>query len=390
MEYRKIRADEFQSAIRIQAQAFHYQNFKDEVNDTGDKHRYVYAAMDGEFMAASLVASPHSVNYYGQYVPMTAVGGVACLPEYRRGGHMRNLLTYTLQDAKNRGDKLAGLYPFSHEFYRKFGFEQSCRVQHLVIPMEKLKTFPTVGKAVQFFPGMDETPFDRIWRAYTQNCNLACDRVGKWKHLLEKSPYADRQYVYLWQDDTGEPQGYVIYTPDSYQDGPAYRIQDIAYTSPQALRGILGFMKVLSPQGYHLIWRAPMTVEPFTLFPEPYGIQRQIYLHGMARLMDIPWCLENRFWPREQGTLTVRVTNDVIEDNNGVYRVTLGEKVTCEKTQDDDCDMTASIQALSLMCLGALDVDTLLLCREDLVIHRQYDLIKRCFPTCWVQMTEAF
>ena len=125
MEYRKIRADELKASGRIMAQAFHAQHFHEAENESGHDHEYHYGAFTDEGkMMATLCAPPHSVNYFGKYVPMAAVGGVASLPEYRRGGHMRKLMTAMLRDAKDRGDKLAGLYPFSHEFYRKFGFEQ--------------------------------------------------------------------------------------------------------------------------------------------------------------------------------------------------------------------------------------------------------------------------
>ena len=71
MEYRKIRADEMAAAGRIMAQAFHAQNFQESLNESGHDHEYFYGAVqeDGH-MAATLCAPPHSVNYFGQYVPM--------------------------------------------------------------------------------------------------------------------------------------------------------------------------------------------------------------------------------------------------------------------------------------------------------------------------------
>ena len=390
MEYRKIRADEMAAAGRIMAQAFHAQNFQESLNESGHDHEYFYGAVqeDGH-MAATLCAPPHSVNYFGQYVPMAAVGGVASLPESRRGGHMRKLITFMLQDAKQRGDKLAGLYPFSHIFYRKFGFEQCCRAQNLVIPMEKLTAFPSIGEAKQCFAPMDEQIFSRIWKAYTKNMNLACDREGKWDRYLNKDPYRERVYTYLWYDESGSPEGYVIYASIRHKDAPAYGIRDMAYTSPKALRGLMGFLKALAPQGFHLCWLAPQNFDTFMFFAEPYEIERVLNCHGMARLVDIPWCMENRPWP-EKGTLTFRVTGDVLEENNGVYRVTIQDTVKCEKLADGDCDMTLSVQCLSALALGAETVDSCLMFREDILIHRNEELIRRCFPHCSVQLTEAF
>lgn len=390
MEYRKIRADELIASGRIMAQAFHAQSFREAENESGREHEYTYGAVDENgFMAATLCAPPHSVNYFGQYVPMAAVGGVASLPEYRRGGHMRRLITFMLQDAKARGDKLAGLYPFSHIFYRKFGFEQCCRAQNLVIPMDKLRQFTYTGQAVQFFPGMDERPFARIWKKYVEKCNLACDREGRWKHYLNNDPYKTRVYTYLWQDETGSPEAFIIYTPTTHNGEPAYSVRHLAYTSKEALFGLLGFVHKLSPQGFYLKWLAPMDFEPYMLLNEPYEVERNIQCHGMARLVDIVWCMENRPW-KQKGEITFRVHSDVLEENNGVYRVTVGDTVKCEKLPDGDCDMTLSVQALSVLALGAQTVDTCLAYRDDMEIHKNGDLIRESFPLCSVQLTEPF
>lgn len=390
MEYRKIRADELVASGRVMAQAFHASSFEEARNESGHEHEYFYGAVTEEGkMIATLCAPPHSVNYYGQYVPMAAVGGVASLPEYRRGGHMRHLITAMLRDARERGDKLAGLYPFSHIFYRKFGFEQTCRAQNLMIPMEKLTAFPSIGHAEQCFAPMDEKVFSRIWKEYTKNVNLSCDREGKWARYLNKDPYRERVYTYLWYDESGSPEAYVIYTCIRHKDGPAYGVKDMAYTSPRALKGLLGFLKALAPQGFYLNWLAPQAFNTFLLFPEPYEIERTLNCHGMARIVDVCWCMENRPW-QEKGTLVMQVTGDVLEENNGLYKVVIGDKVTCEKVENEEKDMTLSIQALSVLALGADTVDTMLCYRDDIVIHRNESWIKKNFPLTPNQLTEAF
>ena len=394
MEYRKIHADELAASSRIMAQAFHFKDFKEAENDTGDKHEYLYGAFDDDHvMRCTLSAPPRQVNYYGQFVPMAAVGGVASLPEARKGGNMRNLITFMLQDAKARGDKLSALYPFSHEFYRKFGYEVCARKKHVFLLMDALKNYPDHGSVQQFFPGMDETVLQNIYQTWIQECNLTFESAGKQQKKWDKNPYTDRHYVYIWYDDDGTAKSYLHYSRETQKEELIYKIHELCYTCREGLFGMFGFMKRLSAQSRGFSWDIPEPLDPLLMFPEPYIVQSEMheYVFGMARLVDIPWCLENKPWPQVQDTLTIRVTGDVLSENNGVYKVTLGEKITCEKISDDVvADMETSIQVLSMLALGTQNAETLLSIRPDFKVNSKKELIFASFPRRYVHLNVYF
>ena len=58
-----------------------------------------------------------------KWLPLTGIGGVATLPEYRRAGVIRGIFKHILPRMYENGIAISGLYPFSHAFYRKFGYE---------------------------------------------------------------------------------------------------------------------------------------------------------------------------------------------------------------------------------------------------------------------------
>lgn len=394
MEYRRIHADELAASSRIMAQAFHFTNYQDPNNDTGDKHEFLYGAFDEKnVMRCTMSVPSRRVNYHGQFAPMATVGGVASLPEVRRGGNMRGLITFMLQDVKARGDKLSALYPFSHEFYRKFGYEVCARKRHIFLLMDALKNMPDHGHAEQFFPGMDDSVLHAIYQKWIANCNLTFEDAGAQQKKWDKNPYTDRHYVYIWYDDDGVAKAYVHYNREELKGENIYKIQELCYTCREGLFGMLGFLKRLSAQSRGFSWDMPDPLDPLLMFPEPYILQNEMneWVFGMARLIDIPWCLENKPWPHTQDTLTIRVTGDVLSENNGVYQVTLGEKAVCEKVPDDTpADMEASIQVLSMLCIGTQNAETLLDIHPDLKINRKQELIFASFPRKNVHMNVFF
>lgn len=108
MEYRRLTPDENRESGRIMGQAFQNEHFCDlpfgEGAEALEMSRRLYGAFDESGVMAATVSIPlHTVRYFDADVPLAAVGGVACLPAWRRGGVMRGLLTYALEDARGRG-----------------------------------------------------------------------------------------------------------------------------------------------------------------------------------------------------------------------------------------------------------------------------------------------
>ena len=147
MKLRKITPDEFITMQNNMNIAFRFERTETPV-DSNNESDFCYGAYtDDGIMTSSVIANPYKCCYWGQDVGMCGVGGVATFPEYRREGHMRHLLPFVLKAAYDRGDVLSSLFPFSHPFYRKFGFECGHPVQYMDFGMEAFK-LAFVGAAV--------------------------------------------------------------------------------------------------------------------------------------------------------------------------------------------------------------------------------------------------
>ena len=64
-----------------------------------------------EKLTACLELPTYQARYQGKVIPITGVGGVASLPEHRKGGAVRRLFTYTLPWMRDQGAVFSCLYP---------------------------------------------------------------------------------------------------------------------------------------------------------------------------------------------------------------------------------------------------------------------------------------
>lgn len=384
---RPIRPEEFVQAEKIMNIAFRFHWDKYPENDSGTRHHNIFGAFEQDEMTSCIVANAYTCAYFGNDVGMLGVGGVATLPEYRRTGHIRHLLTLVLKEGYKRGDVLASLYPFSHPFYRKFGFENGQHMNRLKLDTDELRQFPYTGKVRQFMPGQDDSVIKKLYNAFITNRNFGCRR-GEWEwNALKKDPYLTHVYTYLWYPDEGEAEAY--FTVIHEEGSKHFVVRDWAFQTARAVRGVFGFLGVLSPSGEKTeIW-LPGDVNPFLLFNEPYSIEVEHTSRGMIRVVNVEKALQ--LHPFEEGTaFTVKVQDEQIAENNAVFSVQQkeGRTVVCKVEQQPDA--VFSIQAFSLLCCGAFTLEDILFNRTDCQVLANRDTLSKAFPLNHHYLREDF
>ena len=80
---------------------------------------------DGTLMA-QIINNRFISNLDGTRVRNGGIGAVSTLPEYRMEGGVKEIFRALLPYAYADGEVISTLYPFSHSFYRKFGYETVC------------------------------------------------------------------------------------------------------------------------------------------------------------------------------------------------------------------------------------------------------------------------
>jgi len=310
---------------------------------------------DGDMMATMTVV-PWTANFDGHAVSMDGIGGVASLPQYRRGGAIRGCFEAALPGMYAGGTLLSYLYPFSSAFYRKFGYELGCdwvkcRLKLSGMPAPEVSghwklsepDFPLTG---------DIRAIDRA-RESRYNCMvLAGDTEYLW---LEDDPFVAKRYTYVYYGADGRPRAYMNVVPGGGElDCPRFVFGD-----REGFLGLLALLKRLSADHSHATVYLPTDVDLRGVIPEwRFGnIQRTIEQRGMVRAVNVEGLLRLAK-ARGEGCLRVAVKDGQIAQNNGCFEVRFapGRDNTVRRV-DEASDVELTIQDFSRLIVGCCPLD---------------------------------
>ena len=103
---------------------------------------------DDETICGVVNSREYLCRFDGGTYKLGGVGGVSTLPQYRRGGVIRACMTASLKDMYANDFTFAFLYPFSMQYYRKFGFEAGAPEYRWSVPFTAMKPQDVGGRDV--------------------------------------------------------------------------------------------------------------------------------------------------------------------------------------------------------------------------------------------------
>ena len=151
MVIRQLKQEEKFMAGRISGICFH-----ERIDDLAKKRQECEEAKEEDWGAfdekgtlmARIINNRYTSYVDGQEIQNGGIGAVSTLPEYRNTGSVRNIFEKLLPYAYENGEVISTLYPFSHQFYRKFGYETVCYRNQYRFKPEVLKGYHFDGEAV--------------------------------------------------------------------------------------------------------------------------------------------------------------------------------------------------------------------------------------------------
>lgn len=303
---------------------------------------------------SSMVIHDFDTWFDGHLVKTTGVGGVATLPEARGQGGIRDIFAALLPAWRENDVVFSTLYPFSHVFYRKFGYELVQRGHEYTVPMDSLKDFHCEHPVEMI---SDPESIKKLYREFGSKQNLCiCRKDSQWDRI-SKDPFKDRRYTYRIGD-----VAYVTFKPvdPEGENGYTLRVLDVAYCDSAALRSVLGFLYAMRAQYHEINIKLPASVPLMHMVPECYNVHLEVNANGMGRIVNVPRALELMRYPDRSGAFSVQVTDDSLPINTGCYLVHFagGQAVSVEKIEGcEDPDLTVNVQVLTQLVVGALTVD---------------------------------
>ena len=327
---------------------------------------------DGKMMA-SVSTLLRTLSFGGERVPAGELHMVGSLPEGRGGGNVRALIAAILDDFKARGCVFALLIPFSFAFYRKFGFEQATGYFEQRVPIDQLSGLPCPYRVRQLTSEDELVRLRAFADAFAASRNMAeirPDAAWRWNgsgdygepdFMHQGCP----RYAYLLEDEQGELHAYLRFLFTHEPANPFVGelvVDDIAYDSPEALLGALGFLYGMRAKVSHVRLDLLDDYDLGLMLPECDKVERSRGGHMMARLLDVERALALMPHPAGEGCYTLGVTDDFMPQNSGCYQVRYGEDgTTVNHTDAADCDLELSEQTLVQLVSGLAGLDDALL-----------------------------
>ena len=152
-------------------------------------------------------------------------------------------------------------------------------------------------------------------------------------------------------------------------------IEDLAWEGREGLRALLGFLGRFTADYGTIRLFLPRDIELLNLIrsPQAYDIQKTSHQNYMIRVVNAAKALEAMRKPAGC-SFVIRVSDDLIAENNGAWKVT-GDGVA---PTEEEPDLSVSERALGQLVAGAVSLPEAL-CREDTVVYRNREMLERVF-----------
>lgn len=398
MQVRKITLAEKPTLSAIQAIAFLVPTDIDALQTKIKEHPeevtydQSWACFDDDgTMVSGLENWPLNIYYDGHIVGMGGIGGVASAPEHRTRGGIRAIFEKVFADDIQNERLFSVLFPFSHPYYRQFGYEICHESRHIRFHVESLTKYRLTCSVRRHMPQEGFAPFDGVYRRYAAQYSYAVARQERnWKGIASGDPLKAEAYPYILSRD-GEDIAYCIFRAQREADQRMTMIlTDYAYVDKAALHDLLGFLYRLRAQFTFLQMEVPDTFEMAALLDEPYDITIVSQTRTMARVLDVARALRLMRHPGGAGSYTLAIEDAFLPANTGIYRVSYAEAaVTVTRDTTAQPDLSLSVQAFAQLCLGYLALDMACL-RQDVTLHGNAEILRQVFVRKAKFLTDRF
>ena len=379
MEVRRLKPEEHFEANLISTVAFHMKMEDPEKNrkeslESQDEDWGAFSD-DGKVMAR-IINNHYKTRLDGQVISNGGIGAVSTLPEYRNTGAVRAIFEKLIPEAYRNGEIISTLYPFSHAFYRKFGYETVRWRDHYEFAPVVLSGYRFSGDAELWKPGDPVSEYTTLYNRFADSFNLAMVRDDKMMlDLVKGEYYKDRKFCYLLREN-GKTVAYLIFQDVRNDPAAILTVKDIAWDGRAGFYAILGFLARFTADYGTIRMFLPSCLQLLSVIqtPRAYDIQQTATQGYMIRAVNVKRLLEIIKKP-DDCQFVIRVEGDAqIPENNGTWTVC---RNSIELT-DAEPDLAVSIQAFGQMAAGAVSLAEAMY-RPDVTVSGNEAVLEKVF-----------
>ena len=378
MEVRLLKDQERFDAALVSHVAFHMRmEDPEKARETAVKETLQdWGAFDDDgTLMAHIINNQYECWLDGKTIRNGGIGAVSTLPEYRNTGAIREIFQALIPHAYADGEVISTLYPFSHAFYRKFGYETVCWKNTYTFAPGVLKNYRFNSRAQLWKPGDPSEAWTALYNRFASAYNLAILRneEAMLEHLKGEY-YKDRKFCYLLCDGS-RPIAYVIFQDIRHDPAAILEVKDLAWEGRAGFEAILGFLARFSADYGTIRLFLPRDLELLNLIrcPNAYEIEKTSAQNYMIRVINAVKLLETIRKPVDS-RFVIQITDDLIPENNGTWTVT-DQAVS---PTDEVPDLTVSERALGQLACGVVSLNEAEY-RPDTVVHGNREVLERVF-----------
>jgi predicted acetyltransferase len=354
----------------------------------------------GAFKKGKLLSGMFEIDFLMRFdahnAKMSGIGGVGTLPEARTGGLVRKIFERLLPEAYEKGIIFSNLTPFSHEFYRNFGYEVACARNDITIAAKDFLKIKPKGEFVHIFPGDNPEALKEVHSAYIRDLNHGICRDywpdnRAWKRFTQSDPYSTGIFLYLWKDENGKPRSYIKYQDKEADEGHEMSVVELAFVDREGLYGALGIVGGLSAQFKQFHWLMPTFIDPVDLVGDTWEIDQHIIARDMTRVLNVKAALEMMRIPYGEGSYVIAVEDTHIPANTGKYLVEFGQNASHVSLTRKDADIQCDMRVLGQLVTGYRTLENALRSRKiGLELYGNRETLNRVFTLRPQHVTEYF
>ena len=317
---------------------------------------------DGELLTQT-TGSTLETRYEGHYVKTLNVGGVFTPPENRRLGYVRLTMERVLEEAYREGYTVSLLHPFDCNCYRKFGYEVLSDHVILDFPMSYLSGIE-VCRNFRRLDSQNLADVLSVYDSFSFGRSLMFKRTDGYRYSAEDFRFDFAGYenieTYIYYNG-GVPEGYIIYSGESRFDTNRsvkeyLHVHELAYTSPEALRALLGFVRLFAGEYERVrLENIAMSPEVRMLIPQQTGMTINVVPDIMGRVLDVKKVLELHEYPDTRGNFRILLDDSL--GCAGVWSVEFekGKGQVRKLTDGAEYEVSLTMPAFTRIVYGCAD-----------------------------------
>ena len=378
MNVRKIDGSERFDAYLISAFCFH-----DRIDDVENERERIEgerledwgAFTDDNVLAARIVDRRFKFFIDGVPVCTGGIGAVSTLPEYRDKGAIREIFKALLPESYRNGEVISALMPFNQAFYRKQGYEVVTFQSNYELKPAILSEYKFDGTVTRWNPGEPVDDYLKIYNEFSANYNLAMlrDEKSMTEHMKVDKLYQERKFSYIFSRN-GENISYITFTDIKNDPAAILHVEESAWVNRDGFQAILAFLGRFEADYGNIQLPLPYGIDLLRVIrsPRAYEIHKTCRHDFMVRVINAKKLLEIIKKPVDCD-FVIKVNDELIPENNGVWRVT-----SDSVTEAEEPDLIVSERAFAQMAVGCINLDEAML-RPDVEINANEEMLRRVF-----------